>query len=56
MDNYIDLAVKIACDKNLRNKISEKIKARNSILFDNDKTVKEMENVFKKMVSEIQVN
>jgi predicted O-linked N-acetylglucosamine transferase (SPINDLY family) len=57
MENYIDLAVKIACDKTLRTEISNKIKLRNKVLFcNNNQAIREMEDVFKKMVSEIQIN
>lgn len=52
--DYVDIAIKIASNKKLRNDISEKIKKRNHIIFDNqDAKLKEMESIFKKMVIEI---
>ncbi|MEK7431629.1 MAG: hypothetical protein AABZ74_00735, partial [Cyanobacteriota bacterium] len=54
MENYIELAVKIANDKELRQNISDKIKDKNKILFGNYSVVKELEDLFKEMINRIE--
>ena len=46
--NYVEIAVKLANEKNFRNSIIDKIKKNKNKLFNDDKTLKFLEEVIRK--------
>ena len=46
---YVEIAIKLANNINFRNDISDKIKKNKSKLFNNDESIRFLENFFKKI-------